>query len=201
MARKCIFSIIAIIVLYLSFHMLQDKVKIMHINGTVEFTDRYLPDASMCIPAAYTGVDGEIEGLYRIQGASYGKQSLKERVSLHPDKGLIISGKWMSGNGFQQHVLVKNGKVRSFRDTRRFKRRALCNDKADPGNLLIIESARRMTMNEFAAEVAKYSNDAVNLDMGRWGYGWIGKKTLSPWTIFYRHRQTNWIVCTQALND
>lgn len=35
MARKCIFSIIAIIVLYLSFHMLQDKVKIMHINGTV----------------------------------------------------------------------------------------------------------------------------------------------------------------------
>ena len=158
MARKCIFSIIAIIVLYLSFHMLQDKVKIMPINGTVEFTDRYLPDASMCIPAAYTGVDGEIEGLYRIQGASYGKQSLKERVSLHPDK-------------------------------------------ADPGNLLIIESARRMTMNEFAAEVAKYSNDAVNLDMGRWGYGWIGKKTLSPWTIFYRHRQTNWIVCTQALND
>ena len=34
---------------------------------------------------------------------------------------------------------------------------------------------------------------AVNLDMGRWGYGWIGKRTLCPWAIVFRHWQTNWI--------
>ena len=52
-----------------------------------------------------------------------------------------------------------------------------------------------MTMNEFSAEVAKHSDNAVNLDMGRWGYGWIGKKKLSRWTKVYRNWQTNWIVC------
>jgi hypothetical protein len=51
-----------------------------------------------------------------------------------------------------------------------------------------------MTLNEFAAEVARYNTTAVNLDMGRWGYGWIGKKTLSPWAVVFKHWQTNWIV-------
>jgi hypothetical protein len=172
-----------------------DKVKITSINGTVEFTDEYNPDASVCIPAAYTDTEGEIEGLYCINGVTYGKQSLKERVSLDPDKGLTIGREWKSGNGFQQHVLVKDGEVRHFRDRRRFKRRALCNDDSEPGRLLIIESTGRMTMNEFAAEVAKYSKNAVNLDMGRWGYGWIGEKVHSPWAVFFKHWQTNWIVC------
>ena len=51
-----------------------------------------------------------------------------------------------------------------------------------------------MTMNEFAAEVARHSTNAVNLDMGRWGYGWIGKKKLSPWAVVFKHWQTNWII-------
>ena len=50
-------------------------------------------------------------------------------------------------------------------------------------------------MNEFAAEVARYSKNAVNLDMGRWGYGWIENKIHSPWAIVFKHWQTNWIVC------
>lgn len=172
-----------------------DKVKITHIGGQVQFTDKYMPDASMCIPAAYTDLDGKIEGQYRIKGKTYGIQSLKERVSLHPTKGLIISREWMSGNGFQQHVLVKNGKVRHFRDKRRFRRRALCSDDSSPGSLLIIESTRKMTLNEFATEVAKHSNNAVNLDMGRWGYGWIGNKIHSSWAIIFKHWQTSWIIC------
>ena len=101
----------------------------------------------------------------------------------------------MSGNGFQQHVLVKNGQVRHFRDKRRFRRRALCSDDSSPGSLLIIESTRKMTLNEFATEVAKHSNNAVNLDMGRWGYGWIGNKVHSSWAIIFKHWQTNWIIC------
>ena len=170
-------------------------IEITPIQGNVEFTNEYQPDAAVCIPAAYTDGDGKIVGQYRIKSKSYGSKYFKERVSLHPSKGLVISSEWTSANGFQQHVLVKNGKVRHFKDKRKFRRRALCSDDSKPGSYLIIESTRRMTMNEFAAEVAKHSNYAVNLDMGRCGYGWIGKKKLSRWTRVYRNWQTNWIVC------
>ena len=172
------------------------KVEITPIQGNMEFTNEYRPDATVCIPAAYTDGDGKIVGQYRIRSKSYGGKYFKERVSLHPSKGLVISSEWTSANGFQQHVLVKNGKVRSFKDKRKFRRRALCSDDSKPGSYLIIESTRRMTMNEFSYEVAKHSNNAVNLDMGRWGYGWIGEKKLSRWTRIYKNWQTNWIVCS-----
>ena len=172
------------------------KVEVTPIQGNLEFTDKYQPDATVCIPSAYTDGDGKIVGQYRINNRSYGSKVFKERVSLHPSKGLVISSDWTSANGFQQHVLVKNGKVRSFKDKRKFRRRALCSDDSKPGSYLIIESTRRMTMNEFSAEVAKHSNNAVNLDMGRWGYGWIGEKKLSRWTRIYKNWQTNWIVCS-----
>lgn len=191
-----IFLIISVLVLSSCTFMPQDdKVKITQIQGLVQFTDTYQPDAAVCLPAAYTDKEGEIEGQYRINGKTYGSKSLKEFTSIHPAKGLIIGREWMSANGFQQHVLVKNGKVRSFKDKRRFRRRALCCNSSDPGLLFIIESTRKMTMNEFAAEVASHSTNAVNLDMGRWGYGWIESKELSPWAVVFRHWQTNWIVC------
>ena len=172
-----------------------DKVRIIPIEGKLGFTDAYIPDASVCIPAAYTGYHDDIVGEYRINGKTYGKQSLKERVSIHHQKGLLISREWLADTGFQQHVLVKNGKVRHFRDNRRFRRRALCCNKSNPSELFIIQTRDRMTMNEFSAEVAKHSWNAVNLDMGRWGYGWIGNKTISPWAMVFKHWQTNWIYC------
>lgn len=189
------FFILALLILSCTYLPQTDKVKVTHIKGKVEFTDKYTPNVFMCIPAAYTDLDGKIEGQYRIKGKTYGGKSLKERVSLHPAKGLVISREWRSNNGFQQHVLVKNGKVRHFKDERRFRRRALCSDDSSSGSFLIIESTGRMTLNEFAAEVARHSTNAVNLDMGRWGYGWIGNKTHSPWAIFFKHWQTSWIVC------
>lgn len=172
-----------------------DKLKIIPIEGQLGFTDTYIPDASLCIPAAYTGYNDDIEGEYRINGKTYGQQTLKERISIHPQKGLLISKEWQADVGFQQHVLVKNGKVRSFKDQRRFRRRALCCNKEEPNKLFIIQSRDKMTMNEFAAEVSKYSCNAVNLDMGRWGYGWAGENILSPWVIVFKHWQTNWIYC------
>lgn len=190
-----IFLIISVLALSSCTYLSQtDKVKITQIQGQVQFTDTYKHGAAICIPAAYTDKEGEIEGQYRINGKTYGSRSLKEFTSIHPTKGLVIAHEWMSENGFQQHVLVKNGKVRSFKDKRRFRRRALCCSSSNPGSMFIIESTRKMTLNEFAAEVARYSTTAVNLDMGRWGYGWIGTKTLSPWAVVFKHWQTNWIV-------
>ena len=193
--KRILFIILIAMSASCSNHPQAGKVKITQIPGKIQFTDVYKQDVAMCIPAAYTDKEGKIEGQYRIKGVTYGRRSLREFTSIHPTKGLLIGREWMSDNGFQQHVLVKNGKVRIFKDKRRFRRRALCCSASDPGSLFIIESKRKMTMNEFAAEVARYSTNAVNLDMGRWGYGWIGKKKLSPWTVVYKRWQTNWIVC------
>ncbi len=167
------------------------------IQGELVFTDKYDPDAKVCIPAAYTRMDGKIEGLYRINGVTGGRETLKERVSLHPTKGIVISTQWQSANGFQQHILVKDGKKRHFKDQRKFRRRALCNDASNPDSLFIIESRDRMTMNEFAEVLSEHSTNAVNLDMGRWGYGWNDKMKLSMWAVLFKGWQTNWIVINE----
>ena len=192
--RYIIISIILLVLVGRTCLHYINPIKSFPIEGKLVFTDKYDPDAKVCIPAAYTGTNGKIEGQYRINGITKGGKGLKERVSLHPTKGIVISTQWQSVNGFQQHVLVKDGKVRNFRDKRRFRRRALCNDASNPDSLFIIESRCRMTMNEFAAVLSKHSTNAINLDMGRWGYGWCGTRKLSLWAWPFKKRQTNWIV-------
>ena len=192
--RYIIISIILLVLVGRTCLHYINPIKSFPIEGKLVFTDKYDPDAKVCIPAAYTGTNGKIEGQYRINGITKGGKGLKERVSLHPTKGIVISTQWQSANGFQQHVLVKDSKVRSFRDKRRFRRRALCNDASNPDSLFIIESRCRMTMNEFAAVLSKHSTNAVNLDMGRWGYAWNDKRKLSRWAAPFKSWQTNWIV-------
>ena len=140
------------------------------------FTSQYDKDALLMIPAAYTNEDGTIQGEYRIDGKIYGTPSRKERISLHPVKGIVISGSWHSDNGFQQTVLVKNGKERMHDDSRKRIRRAL-----------------PMTLSDFAKELSKICYTAVNLDTGNYGYGWYGKMKFSRWAYYNKGKQTNWI--------
>lgn len=37
--------------------------------------------------------------------------------------------------------------------------------------------------------------NAVNLDMGDYGYGWIGKSKHTRWAKYNQDKQTSWIVC------
>ena len=195
--RYVIFSIILLVLVgRAGMHHIK-PVRSFPIEGNLIFTDKYDPDAKVCIPAAYTGTDGKIEGLYRINGVTRGGKTIKELISLHPTKGIVISTQWQSANGFQQHVLVKGGEVRRFKDKRRFRRRALCNDASNPDSLFIIESKSRMTMNEFAEILSQHSTNAVNLDMGRWGYGWNDKRKLTRWAAPFKGWQTNWIVINE----
>ena len=157
------------------------------------FTSQYDKDALLMIPAAYTNEDGTIQGEYRIDGKIYGTPSRKERISLHPVKGIVISGSWHSDNGFQQTVLVKNGKERMHDDNRKRIRRALCNESKDGCLLMIVESATPMTLSDFAKELSKICYTAVNLDTGNYGYGWYGKMRFSRWAYYNKGRQTNWI--------
>ncbi len=160
---------------------------------SLTFTNRYDKDALLMIPAAYTNEDGTIQGEYRIDGKIYGTPSRRERISLHPAKGIVVSGSWHSGNGFQQTVLVKNGRARKHEDDRKRIRRALCNENRTGCELMIVESAAPMTLSDFAEELSEICYTAVNLDTGNYGYGWYGKKKFSRWAYYNRHRQTNWI--------
>ena len=157
------------------------------------FTSQYDKDALLMIPAAYTNEDGTIQGEYRIDGKIYGTPSRKERISLHPVKGIVISGSWHSDNGFQQTVLVKNGRARMHDDSRKRIRRALCNESKDGCLLMIVESATPMTLSDFAKELSKICYTAVNLDTGNYGYGWYGKMKFSRWAYYNKGKQTNWI--------
>lgn len=168
-----------------------DSLKITSIDNDIMFTDIRPTNTSICIPAAYTNKDGSIQGEYIIDGVIYGTPSRKEKVSIHPTKGLIISSNWQSDNGFQQHVLVKNSKARQFKDSRKRFRRALCSDNSN--NLMIIESTHKLTLIEFAELLSKHCKHAVNLDMGCYGYGWYNNHTCSAWAIYNKHKQTNWI--------
>ena len=160
-------------------------------SGRLRFTDQYDPEALLMIPAAYTGKDGKIEGEYRINGEVFGTPSRKERISLHPTRGIVISGSWHSGNGFQQTVLVKNGRPRMHEDARKRFRRALCNESKTGCSLMIVESSVPMTLSDFAQDLSNICWSAVNLDMGDYGYGWYGDIRFSRWAYCNRGRQTN----------
>lgn len=170
-------------------------VTMVRVPTDIKFTDEYNPEAYLCLPAAYTSTDGKIEGSYRINGKTKGSKCLKEYVSIHPSKGLIIGNKWYSNNGFQQHILVKGYKARKFKDERKRYRRALCCETSDSPSYLIIESTYPMTLSDFAQEISHYCYNAVNLDMGDYGYGWIGKNKHTRWAKYNRDKQTSWIVC------
>lgn len=163
--------------------------------GSITFTDSLKnQNYSLCLPAAYTTLNGKIEGEYIIDGKIYGNPSRKERISIHPTKGLIISGQWQANNGFQQTVLVKNYKARTFKDNKKRIRRALCNEGKNSNSYLIIQSSYPMTLTDFAKYVALYSYNAVNLDTGAFGYGKINNKYYHKWALFNKNAQTNWIV-------
>ena len=159
-------------------------------EGELAWSTERPKKAKMCVPAAFTDKEGKVEGEYRLHGKIH-LPNKKRKVSIG-NGTFYIDGKWHTDSGFQQYALVLNNKARTFdKDkNRKFVRRALCKKG---GKTFLVQSRRRMTLNDFAKECAKVSSDAVYLDMGIYGYGYIGKKDLSLWAYFYRNRQTNWI--------
>ena len=183
------------IVAELAYRYIEKKVTRFDLpEGELKWSPIRPNKAKMCIPAAFTDVDGNISGLYRYDGNDFRNgKTLNMRVSL---KGNLfyISRQWMSDNGFQQLTLVYNSKLMKFYDSRRAVRRALCKDE---GGAFILQSNYPMTLSEFALECGKRSTNAVYLDMGEYGYGYIKKnrfiRPLYIWGFFTKYKQTNWI--------
>lgn len=161
-------------------------------TGELKWSKTKPQNAKMCIPAAFTTVDGKIAGAYRVNGKNY-QNNNRRKVSLKGNS-FIISSNWRSNNGFQQLTLVYNSKPMKFTDTRKCIRRALCKNKTEA---FILESNYPMTMSAFAYYCSKHSTDAAYLDMGEYGYGYIKNRfftiPLYIWGYFTREKQTNWL--------
>lgn len=152
--------------------------------------------ALFCVPAAYSD-KGLVLGEYRFGGKTYqgSKSALKHYVSL-ADSVFYVDKKWHSDLGFQQHPLVVDGTPIKFgKDgNRRHFRRALCKNK---NGLFILQSNFPVTLTDFAITCSKHATNAVNLDMGEYGYGytrmWDVTVPLMPLMWFSRENQTNWL--------
>lgn len=159
----------------------------IHTNN-IQFTTTFDPNATLLIPAAYSHYN-KPQGEYRIAGKTYGSPTRKERISI-TSKGLVISAKWQSDYGFQQTVLIKNSKIRYHKDDKLAFRRALA---TVDGQLTILESKIPMTLNQFSESIHPICSNAVNLDMGDYGYGWYKHIKFSPIFKYNQSNQTNWI--------
>lgn len=192
MKRLLIFSCLMIIV-FACWKINQKVTRYDLPEGELKWSYIKPENAKMCLPAAFTGVDGEIMGSYRYDGKNYQSNRYYRKVSLKGDK-FYISRNWLSDNGFQQLTLVCDSKPMKFYDSRRTIRRALCKDE---NGAFILQSNYPMTMSAFAVECAKCCTNAAYLDMGEYGYGYIKKgRFMIPlyiWGFFSRHKQTNWI--------
>lgn len=166
------------------------RIKIMELpEGELAWTMERPEKAKMCVPAAFTGTPGGIVGEYRLDGVVHCRNKKPYRVSVCKDN-FYVDKNWQSDSGFQQYILVLDGRANDYKDDRKTVRRALC--KKDK-HIFLVQSRFRMTMSGFAAECAKVSTCAVYLDMGEYGYGYIGRRVLSLWAYFSRDKQTNWL--------
>lgn len=157
-------------------------------QGNLKWSSVYPTDAKACFAAAFTDTFGNIEGSYIFNGRS-SKPNNKLKVSLI-NNTFNISKNWTSDNGFQQIVLVHNRLPKKFKDARKAFRRALCKSEKKS---FIIESNYPMTLTSFAYYCSKYCKDAVYLDMGEFGYGFIKNKPLHVLGVFTKYKQTNWL--------
>lgn len=176
------------VIIYVIF-IIMCPLSVIKLEGDLSFTTDYDATAKLCVPAAYTHTDGNIRGQYRLNGKVYGTRRFRTVVNVYQDK-IEISRQWKSPNGFQQHILVWNGKEKKFKDPKKAKRRALCT--TDSG-LCIVTSRYPITMSEFALMLKPHYQNAVNLDMGDFGFGWYKYHIFSAYAFYNRHKQTNWL--------
>lgn len=190
--RLLIFSCLTIIV-FTCWKINQKMTRYDLPEGELKWSYIKPENARMCLPAAFTGLDGKIMGSYRYDGENYQYNRYYRKVSLKDDM-FFISKNWLNDNGFQQLTLVCDSKASKFYDSRRKVRRALCKDE---NGAFILQSNYPMTLSDFAVECSKCSTNAANLDMGEYGYGYVKKgrftRPLYIWGFFSRHKQTNWI--------
>ena len=191
---KKILLIPSVLLICFCLYKIHTKVTIIDIpKGELKWSKTRPSLAKLCVPAAFSSTKNKVVGVHRINGESYGNDK-KYKVSIL-DNTFVINRSWQSDNGFQQIILVKDNKVFDLgNSTKKCIRRALCKSE---NNTFLIESNYPMTMTTFAHYCSKHCSDAIYLDMGEYGYGYVRYglfvKPLYLLGIFSKHKQTNWL--------
>lgn len=141
------------------------------------------PNILLCVPAAYSDESGII-GHYSTGQGRKGTSDYRY-TTIHLNNNTY----------FQQATLVRNHKPKAFDDDKLRFRRALC--KKD-GVFSIVHSKIPVTLTKFSKSLKEYEN-AWNLDMGSYSYGWYRDDTgkihhLGISSILNKEKQTNWII-------
>ena len=171
-------------------------------DSRLEFTTHYpnTDEALLCIPAAFTLPDGNIQGAYMVNGRMKNQYNRHSKVSIK-GRSFTLAPQFTTDNGFQQMCLVRRHQAVHFRDNSHEIRRAICKE-SEQADAIIVESRKALTMNEFAQLLARTMVTAVYTDMGSYGYGWYhtkeGLNYLSSLYFYKRKKQTNWIVSRRS---
>lgn len=173
-------------------------------------------DIVFCIPAAFTGHDNKIDGVFICNGAIGNGNRINHELGgamviengqgklLATNKGATLTQQFLesvqkSKNSlFQQFLIVHNGNPAVFRDQSKFQRRAIGLTKQ--GTFKIFESDKAITFSTFNADLAALEvKEALYFDMGAWDEGWYrhattGKTITIGLDRSKTHRQSNWLV-------
>lgn len=171
----------------------------------------------LCIPAAFTGAYGGIDGVYALAGQVFNKPDDKIGgvVVVHGGRCSVLSapaGKIGDGflqsirnqkaDCFQQFQVVANGKGERFRDSSRFQRRGIAILK--DGTTAIVESAEPITLTQFGEDTASMGVEQLAYtDMGPWDEGWYRNPSDGNLITIGRDRsltgrQSNWLYFESA---
>jgi hypothetical protein len=191
---KKILLILGVFFICFCVYKVHTKITIIDIpEGELKWSKTRPSFAKLCVPAAFSSTKNKVVGVHKINGKSYGEDK-KYKVSLI-NNTFTINRSWQSDTGFQQIILVKDNNPIKFKNSiKKCIRRALCKNK---NKTFLIESNYPMTMDTFAFYCSKHCSDAVYLDMGEYGYGYVRYglifKPLYLLGIFSSYKQTNWL--------
>ncbi|MDP3506600.1 MAG: hypothetical protein Q8T09_01290 [Candidatus Melainabacteria bacterium] len=173
-------------------------------------------DIVFCIPAAFTGHDNKIDGVFICNGAIGNGNAINHELGgamvikngqgqlLSTNKGATLTQQFLEsvqkakGSLFQQFLIVHNGSPAVFRDQSKFQRRAIGLTKQ--GTFKIFESDKAITFSTFNNDLATLgATEALYFDMGAWDEGWYrhattGKTITIGLDKSQTHRQSNWLV-------
>lgn len=173
-------------------------------------------DIVLCIPAAFTGHDNKIDGVFICNGAIGNGNRINHELGgamviengqgklLATNKGATLTQQFLEsvqkskGSLFQQFLIVHNGNPAVFRDQSKFQRRAIGLTKQ--GTFKIFESDKAIAFSTFNTDLAALKvKEALYFDMGAWDEGWYrhattGKTITIGLDRSKTHRQSNWLV-------
>jgi hypothetical protein len=173
-------------------------------------------DIVFCIPAAFTGHDNKIDGVYISNGVIGNANAVNHELGgamvvengqgklVSTNKGATLTQQFLEslqkakGSLFQQFLIVHNGTPAIFRDQSKFQRRAIGLTKQ--GTFKIFESDKAITFSTFNNDLATMGvTEALYFDMGAWDEGWYrhattGKTITIGLDRSKTNRQSNWLV-------